>query len=512
MYEVTAADPVAETTVTAMPNHIGASVVIESEDGLTSGPTRDVALSDGKNTITVTVTAADGLTTRAYTVTVTREYTLEAATITADTSPASEGADVVFTVHLNKEAKDALTVSVSVAETGSMLSGAITPSVTVGVGETRATLSVPTAGDAVIEAGSTVTAFIAAGAGYVLGTGSSASVTVEDDDEAVFAVSAAPAALSEGESATLTAAISNGVTFAQDQTIALAVSGTASAADYSLTPGALTLAAAASSATATLGALPDQEEEADETVTVTASHGGVAIGSATVAIESVSHDATLSALGLSGIDIGAFASGTTAYTASVPNATTSTTVTAAASHAGATVAVSPGAEMSLAEETNEITITVTAEDSTTTRTYTVTVTRDARREATIAAVASAVTEGAVAEFEVRLDQAAAKALTVAVRVTETGSMLSGVSPAAVAFSAGDTRATLSVPTVGDSVVEADSTVTATVTSGPGYSVGSTASASVTVEDENDGVCAIFCVNGCSEGHQVTPCSLSENRM
>ena len=409
---------------------------------------------------------------------------LPVVSISGPPSPVTEGAEVAFEVSLDREAVDALTVPVRVSETGSVLAGTPAASVTIPRGGVGATLSVPTEGDTVIEADSTVTASLSEGTVYVLGAVSSASVTVEDDDEAAFAVSAAPEAIAEGESATLTVAISNSVTFAGDQAIELTVSGTASAADYSLTPTALTLAAGASSAAAALGALPDQEEEADETVTVTASHRGIALGSATVAIASVSHDATLSALGLSGIDIGTFASGTAAYTASVPHATSSTAVTATASHPEAEVSIAPGLQVSLAEGANQITVTVTAEDGTTTRTYTVTVTRAAATEATITALASAVTEGAAAEFEVRLGQAAAEALTVAVSVTETGSMLSGASPASVAFSAGDTRATLSVATAGDSVVEADSAVTASVAAGPGYTVGTASSATVTVEDDD----------------------------
>ena len=75
-----------------------------------------------------------------------------------------------------------------------------------------------------------------------VGAQDSASVTVQDDDTATFAVSADAEAISEGHSATLTVAIANGVTFATNQTIDLAASGTASAADYTLVPAALTLA------------------------------------------------------------------------------------------------------------------------------------------------------------------------------------------------------------------------------------------------------------------------------
>ena len=190
-----------------------------------------------------------------------------------------------------------------------------------------------------------------------------------------FAVTVSPSAIREGESATVTMAVGNGLTFAKDQAFALAVTGTATAADYRLLPDTLTLAAGASSATVELAALDDAEEEEPETVTITAAHGIVAGGSATVTINSVSHDATLSALSLSGIDIGTFASGTTDYAATVAHAVTSTTVAATATHTRARVEIPPGAGASLAEGANAITVTVTAEDGETTKTYTVTLTR-----------------------------------------------------------------------------------------------------------------------------------------
>ena len=91
----------------------------------------------------------------------------------------------------------------------------------------------------------------------------------------------------------------------------------------------------------------------------------------------VSDDATLSALSLSGIDIGTFSGDVTSYTASVEHAVETTTVTASATHASASVVITPGAEVNLSEGANAIQVTVTAEDETTTATYTVTVTRAA---------------------------------------------------------------------------------------------------------------------------------------
>ena len=90
-----------------------------------------------------------------------------------------------------------------------------------------------------------------------------------------------------------------------------------------------------------------------------------------------STDATLSALTISeGTLDPVFASGTTAYTASVPNGTTTVTVGATAADAAATVTGHTGAQ-TLQVGVNTLTITVTAEDGTTTQDYTVKITRAA---------------------------------------------------------------------------------------------------------------------------------------
>ena len=94
-----------------------------------------------------------------------------------------------------------------------------------------------------------------------------------------------------------------------------------------------------------------------------------------------SSDASLSALILSGVDFGTFASGTTSYTAQVVNNVSQTTVTPTVNHSGAIYVIELGGvedadgTISLAVGSNVITIEVTAEDGETTQTYTVTVAR-----------------------------------------------------------------------------------------------------------------------------------------
>ena len=117
----------------------------------------------------------------------------------------------------------------------------------------------------------------------------------------------------------------------------------------------------------------------DESDTTNNCSGGMAF---TVPAET-STDATLSALTLSDVNFGTFASGTKSYTASVANGVSQTTVTPTVNDSGAIYViklggvVDPDGTISLAVGSNVITIEVTAEDTTTTQTYTVAVTRAA---------------------------------------------------------------------------------------------------------------------------------------
>ena len=463
-----------------------------------TGPHR-VTLSNS-NAASATFTAPSGLTADAvlrFALTVTDDGNLSGedevevtvrrsdppqVSISASSDQVAEGAPVAFEVTLDKAAPEALTVAVSVTENGSALSGTPPASLAFAKGATSATLSVPTAGDTVVESDSIVTATVTAGTGYTIGSTSSSAVTVKDDDAATFTVSAVPEAIAEGESATLTVAISNGVSFAEAQTISLAASGTASASDYTGVPPTLTLAAGVASVTATLAASADQEEEDAETVTVTASHGGSTIGSATVTINSISRDATLATLSLSGVDIGTFSGSVTSYHASVPNSVTSTTVTATASHSGAIVSIDPGSEVALAEGANQIRVTVTAGDGTTRKNYTVTVTRAVLPVVSIAAVEGRA-RGPIGEVTASRTGPTAEPLDVQVRMTNTRT--TETRTLTFRFLRGQSTMTRQVQASDNKLVEDDFTVTWTLLEGEGYAVsGEHASASVVLEESD----------------------------
>ena len=299
----------------------------------------------------------------------------------------TEGEAASFTVILDRSTQAALSVNISVVDDDGYLSGASPSSVDFAAGDDTKTITLDTHDDDVIEAAGTVAVSLASGSGYTLGTTTSASVTVTDNDLAAWAVSAQPTEIAEGESSTVTVAVANGRIFSTDQTVTLAVTGTASDSDYALSTTELTLAKGTSKATSTVTATDDAIVEGDEAAIVTASYDGQVIGSTTVTVlandTSLSTDATLSSLSLSGIDIGAFGGETAAYSASVDQNVSSTTVTADPNDDGASVTISDekgstrgiSRTVSLSSGDNEITVTVTAEDVITTKVYTVTVTR-----------------------------------------------------------------------------------------------------------------------------------------
>ena len=148
--------------------------------------------------------------------------------------------------------------------------------------------------DQVVRGDLTVTLTVEDGEGYTVSEEArSAEVVVEENDVAEFAVSVEPSEIAEGESATVRVEITNGVTFAESQAIALDFAGSTATKDedYTVSSESLTLrgrpAGGPSWVTATLTAATDSDEEGDETVTVTARHGGEAIGTATVTIADV---------------------------------------------------------------------------------------------------------------------------------------------------------------------------------------------------------------------------------
>ena len=109
-----------------------------------------------------------------------------------------------------------------------------------------------------------------------------------------FSLSVEPAALAEGQSATLTVTDLHAVPSADNRTITLAFGGSAAADDFTVAtsggqlltaPYTLTLPAGHSTVTATITTADDSAPENVETIRVTAGHAGLTISTTTVTIQ-----------------------------------------------------------------------------------------------------------------------------------------------------------------------------------------------------------------------------------
>ena len=363
-YAASVANDVDETTVTPTTNDDGATYVVKL-DGVADDDSV-VPLSVGSNTITIEVTAEDGNATQTYTVTVTRaaplstDATLSGLILSGIDLGAFDSATTGYTASVANDV-DETTVTPTTNDDGASYvvklggvtdedgvvplavgSNVITIEVTAEDGNTVKTYTVtvtraePPSTDATLSgltlSGIDIGAFDSATTGY--------TASVAND---VTQTTVTPTANDDG--ATYEIKLS-GVTD-DDRVVPLAVGSNVITVEVTAEDG-----------------------NTVKTYTVTVTRAAPP-----------STDATLSGLTLSGIDIGAFDSATTGYTASVANDVDETTVTPTTNDDGATYEIKLGGVadddgvIPLAVGMNVIAVEVTAEDGQTTKTYTITVTR-----------------------------------------------------------------------------------------------------------------------------------------
>ena len=206
-YTAMVANDVETLTFSATKSDAGASVAYLDSDGNTlddADTTEDgfqVALAVGANAITVRVTAENG-TTQDYTVTVTRAEGLPTVTVAAAIFPGetvAEGADAAFTLSRTGSTTAALTVTVTVSQTGAVLkdASAVPSSVTFAADAATAPLALETDDDDTDDDAGTVTVTLGTGTGYTVGDPGAATVAVSDNDVPVDFVLAVPATVAE---------------------------------------------------------------------------------------------------------------------------------------------------------------------------------------------------------------------------------------------------------------------------------------------------------------------------
>ena len=431
------------------------------------------------------------------------EETLPSVSIAASATPVTEGEAAAFTLSRTGDADAALTVAVSVSETGAVVSG--TPPAEVEFAEDAAsvTLRVATEDDEAVEGASTVAAAVASGAGYsVDGASGSAEVVVQDDDARPEVTTASPIEVAEGATAvaTLTATDVDTPAGQLAWSIPAGGAGGADGSAFEVTAqGTLSFRAAKD-----FEAPDDANRDRDYQVTVRVTDGAnpvdvplvvrlTDVDEAPPAFSSATVDGASLVLTFDEALDGASAPAASAFAVTVGgetravegvevegSAVTLTLASPVTSGNSVTVAYraptapDPGLQDAAGNRVADIASTQVTNQ-----------TAAALPTVSIAASKTPVTEGAAADFRLSRTGDAAAALTVAVAVSETGTAVSATPPTEVAFAEGAASATLSVPTVDDEAVEDASTVTAAVSPGAGYSVdGTSGSAEVLVQDDD----------------------------
>ena len=113
--------------------------------------------------------------------------------------------------------------------------------------------------------------------------GTQQTVTITETSP-TFSISLSADTIAEAAGAS-TLTVTSTSAFSSDQTISLALAGTATQTDdYTISPGSLTLTAGETSVTATVTAVQDTIDEVDETVLISATHNSASLGSTTVTI------------------------------------------------------------------------------------------------------------------------------------------------------------------------------------------------------------------------------------
>ena len=232
-------------------------------------------------TVSVTSTSggAVGETSDAGTGTIIDDDTAPTPDVSIGDGSVTEGGDLVFTVTLSEPTTEDVTLTLSTSN-GTADASDYTPTtaaVTIAAGDSAATFSVPTTFDTTDEPDETLTISVASvDAGPVGDTTDVGTGTIVDDDAAPSVI-LDDVTVTEGGDAVFPISLSN--PSSQDITITLGITGgTADDSDRPDITVSVTIAAGATTATATFPTTADTIDEPDETVIV----GVVSVDAGTV--------------------------------------------------------------------------------------------------------------------------------------------------------------------------------------------------------------------------------------
>ena len=259
----------------------GTSTVTVSASGTTFATVQTIMLNlDG------TATQTDDYTISAESLTLAAGDTSVTATVTAVQDTIDEVDETVL-ITASLGGSDIGTTFATAQTIALALAGTATKgddytigaeSLTLAAGATSVTATVMAVQDTIDEVDETVL-ITASLVGSDIGT--QQTVTITDDDAApTLTVSVSADTIGEaGGTSTVIISTGAGPAFGSDQTITLALAGTATeGTDYTIDSKMLTLAANTTSVSATITATADSDDDNDETIMITASHDSTTVG------------------------------------------------------------------------------------------------------------------------------------------------------------------------------------------------------------------------------------------
>ena len=418
-------------------------------------------------------------------------------------------------------------LTVYFSTTGTATSGSdyssIGTSVTLAPGQYYTTLTVTPIDDSTAESTESVVVNLSSHASYTLGSNTSATVNIEDNDSgggtAVVNVSANdPTAAEAGSSTGQFTITRTGGNMSQSLMVSFAMTGTAtSGSDYSSVGMYATIGPGQNSTTVTITPIDDSSVESNETAILTLSSGsGYTLGtnqSGTVTISdndtpptpTVTISATDSSATETGSGTGQFTVTRTGSTSQslVVNFTVSgtatsgsdytslgTAITIAAGQSTGTLTVTPNDDSTI--ESSETVIVTLASGSGynlgSTTSDTVTISDNDTPVITIGATDPTAAEAGPGTGQFTITRTGSTTASLVVNFSLSGTATSGNDftslGTSLTIAAGQATGTLTVTPVNDTQIESNETVIVTLSTGSGYALGSTTSDTVTIEDDD----------------------------
>jgi subtilisin family serine protease/Ca2+-binding RTX toxin-like protein len=422
-------------------------------------------------------------------------------------------------------------LTVNVALSGTATNGTdyttIPTTVTFAAGSSTALVNLNVIDDTLVEGAETATLTVTSGTGYTVGTSASATVNIADNDPPQVSVVATDANAAE----TLLGTPPNPGQYTLTRTgpttssltVNVALSGTATnGTDYTTIPTTVTFAAGSSTALVNLNVIDDTLVEGAETATLTVLSGtGYTVGTSASAIVNIAdNDPPQVSVVATDANAAETLLGTTPnpgqYTLTRTGPTTSsltvnvalsgtatngtdytiipTTVTFAAGSSTAVVNLSV-TDDTLVEGTETAILTVTSGTGYTVGTVASAIVNIADNDPPQVSVVA--TDANAAETllgtipnpgQYTLTRTGPTTSSLTVNVALSGTATNGtdytIIPTTVTFAAGSSTAVVNLSVTDDTLVEGTETAILTVTSGTGYTVGTVASATVNIADND----------------------------